>query len=279
MKSYFVLNDQEESGHYSPIRNQHGSSRILTDQLDAGSAGFMPARDQLTNDIETLRNKGRAKTPLFTAKIWKLLLPLFIATALAFLTVSMGRYIGTRTSQTATTSLSDPPVPEQSLPAARPVPDVINNGRHDSVAVLPSRPSTPVEASALSPKTHAVRDESAGKEKYYRENWAKYMTVSNSKYKRRLLGGIKDLAITFTNNTDYPVDEVVTEITYIKANGKPWKTQLVSIANIAPHAVRQQPVPNVSRSKSVQVSIQKITSLRLQLTYNRSDSNAKERAQ
>ena len=62
------------------------------------------------------------------------------------------------------------------------------------------------------------------KAKAARLRWNKLITVTNSNYGIGLLGGIKDLKVIVTNRTDYPLDEVVAKVTYIKANGGIWKT-------------------------------------------------------
>jgi hypothetical protein len=144
-----------------------------------------------------------------------------------------------------------------------------DNITHDSIAILPLATSKTSIEHVVTPKPHPYRDGSEAKAIYYRTNWSKYMTLTNSNYKHRLLGGIKGLAISFTNKTDYPIEEVIAEITYIKANGKPWKTKMISFYNIAPHSDKQQEIAKVNRSKSVSLSIRKITSSGMHFSYDR----------
>jgi hypothetical protein len=105
------------------------------------------------------------------------------------------------------------------------------------------------------------------KAKEIRKNWSKYITANNTSYAYGVLGGIDNLSVKFSNNTDYPLDVVTAKVTYVKANGKPWKSKLVSIYNIPPHSDKEEPLPKVSRGKSVQVTIQKITSRKMHFNY------------
>lgn len=104
-------------------------------------------------------------------------------------------------------------------------------------------------------------------EKNFRRHWQRYINVTNSNYAYGVLGGISDLSLQFSNNTDYPLDEVVAKITVIKANGKPWKSKMVTMSYVPAHSEKKQTIPKVNRGKSVQVSIYKITSRKMHFSY------------
>jgi hypothetical protein len=119
------------------------------------------------------------------------------------------------------------------------------------------------ETKEAPPKT----DEAPDHAKLARKNWSRYIKVSNSNYAFGVLGGIHDLTVTFTNNTDYPLDEMTAKVTYIKSNGKPWKTKTITVYNIPAHGERKKQVEKVNRGKSVQVTIQKVKSSKMQFCY------------
>ncbi|HEX8315188.1 MAG TPA: DUF4339 domain-containing protein [Flavisolibacter sp.] len=105
------------------------------------------------------------------------------------------------------------------------------------------------------------------KAKATRLRWNKLIHAANSNYGIGFLGGIKDLSVVITNRTDYPIDEAVAKITYIKSNGSIWKTKLITIYGVPAHDSKEQSVPDVGRGKKVKVSIQKIVSKKMKFSY------------
>ncbi len=57
-----------------------------------------------------------------------------------------------------------------------------------------------------------------------RNNIASYVTAERSEFKYYPIGGISDLKITVTNNTDYSMDKVTVKVNYIKTNGELWES-------------------------------------------------------
>ena len=100
-----------------------------------------------------------------------------------------------------------------------------------------------------------------------RLRWNKLIAASNSNYGIGFLGGIKDLSVMVNNRSDYPVDEAIIKVTYIKANGSVWKTKLITINNIPAHDSKEQSVPDVGRGKKVKVSLNKVVSKKMKLSY------------
>lgn len=148
---------------------------------------------------------------------------------------------------------------------------LIRTGTPAQANVLPEGPVQPnaqvamlaSETKEAPPKTGEAPD----KAKLARKNWSRYIKVSNSNYAFGVLGGIHDLTVTFTNNTDYPLDEMTAKITYIKSNGKPWKTKTITVYNVPAHGERKQQIEKVNRGKSVQVTVQKVRSSKMQFCY------------
>ena len=160
------------------------------------------------------------------------------------------------------------PTPSVIVPAYhKPVKKVVAVAPPPVIPAEPQHETEPVAKPEEKPSTqhHAVVNDKA---KEIRKNWTKYITAINTSYAYGVLGGIDNLSVKFSNNTDYPLDVVTAKVTYIKANGKPWKSKLVSIYNIPPHSDKEEPLPKVIRGKSVQVSIQKVTSRKMHFNYD-----------
>jgi hypothetical protein len=67
---------------------------------------------------------------------------------------------------------------------------------------------------------------------YFRHNWQQFIAVNTSDYKTGLLGGIKDLKLIVRNQTEYPLDNVVVSVDYLKGNGDVFKTEQYTINNV-----------------------------------------------
>jgi hypothetical protein len=105
------------------------------------------------------------------------------------------------------------------------------------------------------------------KAKTSRSRWTKLISATNSNYGIGFLGGIKDLSVSLTNRTDFPINMAVVKVTYIKAGGGVWKTIPVTLYNIPAHDTKEQAMPDVNRGKKVKVSIQKIVSKQMNFSY------------
>ncbi|MDQ6610166.1 MAG: DUF4339 domain-containing protein [Bacteroidota bacterium] len=134
---------------------------------------------------------------------------------------------------------------------------------------IPLQPVVPPALPAVitEKKVVVVENPKVDKEKDARLHWNKLFTAANSSYGIGFLGGIKDLKIIITNLSNYPVEEAVAKITYIKASGGIWKTKLVSIYNVPAHDVKEQMVPDVARGKKVTVRLEKVVSKKLKFSY------------
>ena len=100
-----------------------------------------------------------------------------------------------------------------------------------------------------------------------RNNWRKYIKVTNSDYSSSIFGGISDLSVIVTNGTDYPVNKVVAVVTYYKASGSVWKTILVPVLNIPPNSKRSVAVQDVGRSTKVKVWAKSVLSKNMYFYY------------
>lgn len=135
----------------------------------------------------------------------------------------------------------------------------------------PVTPIEPVVAAAKSDATTPVAAvENSAKEdaaKAARLRWSRLVSVTNSNYGIGFLGGIKDLSVIVNNRSAYHLDEVVAKLTYIKASGGVWKTKMVTFSNVPANETKEQSIPDVSRGKKVKVSLYKVVSRSMMLSY------------
>ena len=83
----------------------------------------------------------------------------------------------------------------------------------------------------------------------------KQVKISGTDYKVGVLGGINNLDLTVSNNSLHPLERVVIEVKYFKANGKTVSTEEYNLFNVAPGTERKLEVPNNKRGVSVKYRI------------------------
>ncbi|MBL7743137.1 MAG: hypothetical protein JNN00_06630 [Chitinophagaceae bacterium] len=98
-----------------------------------------------------------------------------------------------------------------------------------------------------------------------RNNINSYVTAETNNYKYSELGGIYGLVITIRNNTDYLLENVKVEITYIKANGDVWRNKETDFEMLSPHSIGTITVADTDRGVKVQCRIISIKSTALGL--------------
>lgn len=106
------------------------------------------------------------------------------------------------------------------------------------------------------------------KKKNLRNNWSGFITATRNQYTYREIGGIYDLKITVSNNTEYELNEVVVNVDIIKANGEVLKTEQLTFNNISPRSSKTVSCRDSDRGKSVNYHIQKIYSKDLNFCYS-----------
>lgn len=136
-------------------------------------------------------------------------------------------------------------------------------------APLPPTAGTPVAIIETPAPVPAVEREDPAR--VARLHWTKLIKAGNSNYGIGVLGGIKNLSVFVTNKSDYPVDEAVVNVTYLKANGKTLKNKLITLYGIAPGDSKEHSVADYNRGKKVRVSLYKVVSKRLKLFYTSSE--------
>jgi len=150
----------------------------------------------------------------------------------------------------------------------------------DTVAkttVLPSsnKPKATVKKAVVLPENLAVEavavpetitttpevktDKPADKEAI-RQNIAKKIYISTNDYKVGMFGGIDDVKITVHNGSEYPVDLVVVDVSYIQSNKKSYKTESLQFKDIAANSSLTMAAPKTNKGIKIQTSLTHITS-------------------
>jgi GYF domain 2 len=110
----------------------------------------------------------------------------------------------------------------------------------------------------------------------YRNNWNKYIRVGRSSYTFSTLGGIDEFTVKVYNDTEYMLDEVVVNVTYIKTSGDTYKTESVVINNIPANSFKTGTAPSSSRGTSVDVNIAGVVSKKMHFCYPYENGNSED---
>jgi len=92
--------------------------------------------------------------------------------------------------------------------------------------------------------------------------------VSSNKYTVEALGGISNLDIIVTNNSDYMMNSCVVEVRYIQENGDTFQNEFLTFQNIPAHQDKSISAPDSVRGLSVEVSVISIKSSELNLCFD-----------
>lgn len=84
--------------------------------------------------------------------------------------------------------------------------------------------------------------------------------LDQSSYVVGTFGGIKELDITVSNNTEFIMDEVSVEVRYYKKNGKLYKRERISFYHIQAHDAVTKRMPETPRGTHVESNIIKMQS-------------------
>ncbi|KLT70346.1 hypothetical protein [Flavobacterium sp. ABG] len=105
------------------------------------------------------------------------------------------------------------------------------------------------------------------KNREIRNNWNTYFKVSNNKFSYYEIGGIENLQISFTNDSDYVVDNAYVDVCYVIDNGSCYKTESLLFKHVAPHSIVTQDAPNSSRGTNIRLEFSQIYSDKLNFLY------------
>ncbi|UYQ92022.1 hypothetical protein MKQ68_18205 [Chitinophaga horti] len=104
---------------------------------------------------------------------------------------------------------------------------------------------------------------------YYRHNWKQFVSVSTGDYRTGLIGGIKDLDIIVQNQTEYPIDNVVVTVQYIRNKGKVFKTEEYTVRSINAKGKGIVKASNSRKGMKVEVSLKSVTSQAMNLCWSK----------
>lgn len=89
----------------------------------------------------------------------------------------------------------------------------------------------------------------------------------NTTYNAEVFGGINNVMVKVSNNTEYPIDEVVIRVKYIKDNGGLWTTYDVRVRNIAAKGTSIERADDSNRGTKLECEILSIKSEGLNLCF------------
>ncbi|WP_126244966.1 hypothetical protein [Chitinophaga rhizosphaerae] len=95
---------------------------------------------------------------------------------------------------------------------------------------------------------------------YFRRNWKQYITLHTGDYKTGFLGGIRNLEITLRNQTEFPLDNAVVIVEYLRGNGAVFKSEPYTIHNIPEKGSRTIQASNSRKGTKVNIRLMSVTS-------------------
>lgn len=101
-----------------------------------------------------------------------------------------------------------------------------------------------------------------------RNNITSLVQVTTNQYSVSTFGGISNLDVIVTNNTDYTIDQITVAIDYIKENGGIYTREYLTFNNIPANQNKSLSAPNSNRGLSVNLTKQTITASELNLCYD-----------
>jgi hypothetical protein len=101
-----------------------------------------------------------------------------------------------------------------------------------------------------------------------RQNIAKLISVKTNDYKVGMFGGIDDVKVTVHNSSDYPVDLVVVDVTYIQSNKKSYKVESLHFNDIAANSSLTLEAPKTNKGIKIKTSLTHISSKTLGVSEN-----------
>lgn len=101
-----------------------------------------------------------------------------------------------------------------------------------------------------------------------RNNITSLVQVTTNEYSVNTFGGISNLDVMVTNNTDYTIDQITVAIDYIKENGGVYTTEYLTFNNIPAYQNKSLSAPDSNRGLSVNLTKLTITASELNLCYD-----------
>ncbi|MDX1909630.1 MAG: DUF4339 domain-containing protein [Bacteroidia bacterium] len=129
--------------------------------------------------------------------------------------------------------------------------------------------AAPEAPATVQPDTSALRIQAEAEARTRaRATWRDHVTAEALPYTYSALGGISDLRVTLTNQTEYPFEHIVIAVDYIQRNGAIYKTEEVRFVRLGAASTQTLPFPDSPRG--VRISQPRITAARsdaMELVY------------
>lgn len=114
--------------------------------------------------------------------------------------------------------------------------------------------------------TNILADDSI--QRQTRNNITSLVQVTTNQYSVSTFGGISNLEVIVTNNTNNTIDQITVAIDYIKENGDIYTTEYLTFNNIPANQNKSLSAPDSNRGLSVNLTKQTITASGLNLCYD-----------
>lgn len=107
---------------------------------------------------------------------------------------------------------------------------------------------------------HQSQVQFVDRREYFRKNWKQYISVNTGDYRTGFLGGIKDLQVQVRNQTEYPLDNAVVSVQYLRGNGDVFKSEQYTVHNIPAKGVQSVQASNSRKGSKVNIRLLSVTS-------------------
>jgi hypothetical protein len=124
-----------------------------------------------------------------------------------------------------------------------------------------------VSPAAADAERDRINQELTIKNRNYRNNFDQYIRVTTNKYTSDAFGGISNLDVIVTNDTDYTLNEVNVNVDYIKDSGEVFKSEIVTLYNIPAHQNKSASAPESNRGTSVEVRMDGLKSKKMHFCF------------
>jgi hypothetical protein len=101
-----------------------------------------------------------------------------------------------------------------------------------------------------------------------RNNITNLIQVTTNQFSVDAFGGISNLNVIVSNNTNYTIDQVIVAIDYIKKNDGTYKTEYLTFNNIPAYQNKSLSAPDSDRGLSVKLTKQTITAAAINLCFD-----------
>jgi len=109
-------------------------------------------------------------------------------------------------------------------------------------------------------KTPEVITDKVADREAIRQNITKQIHISTNDYKVGMFGGIDDVKVTVHNGSEYPVDLVVVDVSYIQSNKKSYKTESLQFKDLAANSSLTLSAPKTNKGIKIQTSLTHVAS-------------------